>query len=48
MKDLAFHAAGKQRWTLGATMTRSLQSHRFWNLGVMIGHKLLTVRIRVV
>jgi hypothetical protein len=46
-KDTAFHAAGHDRWALAITITRSLRSTRYWNLGVKIGSTLHEVKIRV-
>jgi hypothetical protein len=43
-----FYAAGNRRWTLGVTMDAGMRGHTFWNLGVKIGARLNTVKIRVV
>jgi YVTN family beta-propeller protein len=45
--DHAFHAAGYHRWTLGVTMTPSLRSHTYWNIGVKIGASTQVLKIRV-
>jgi YVTN family beta-propeller protein len=45
--DLAFHAAGHHRWTLGVTMTGSLRSHRYWNVGVKIAATVYALKIQI-
>jgi sugar lactone lactonase YvrE len=45
-RDLAFYAAGHHRWALGVTMTASLHSHRYWNLGIKY-RTMHTIKIRV-
>jgi YVTN family beta-propeller protein len=47
VRDQYFHAAGYHRWALGVTMTKSLRSHRYWDLGVKIGTTMHALRIRV-
>jgi hypothetical protein len=39
-------SAGHHRWEVPVTML-SLQSHRFWNIGVQIGQTLHVVKLRV-
>jgi hypothetical protein len=46
-REVAFHAAGHHRWTLGVTITRSMRSHHYWNLGVKVGHTMHTIKVRV-
>jgi hypothetical protein len=46
-RDKAFRAAGYQRWALGITMTTSLRSHRYWNVGVKIGTTMHVITIRI-
>jgi hypothetical protein len=44
----AGHVGRAQRWALGVTMEYRLRSHRYWNVGVLVGHTLYTIKIRVV
>jgi hypothetical protein len=41
-----FSAAGHDRWTIGVTMV-VLDSHKYWNIGVKIGHTLHVLKLRV-
>jgi hypothetical protein len=46
-RDKAMRSAGRGRWTLGVTMTRSMSHYRYWNLGVKIGRTMHVIKIRV-
>ncbi|MGN6608174.1 MAG: Ig-like domain-containing protein, partial [Jatrophihabitans sp.] len=46
-RDQAFHAAGRNRWTLGVYMQRALRSHPYWYLGVLVGRTMHLVKIRI-
>jgi hypothetical protein len=46
-RDTAFRSGGYHRWVLGVTITNSLLSHRYWNLGIKIGTAMHIVTIRV-
>lgn len=46
-RDAAFHAAGKQRWTLRVTFTRNMRSHPYWNVGAKVGRTMRVVRLHV-
>jgi len=43
----AMRSAGPGLWSLPVTMTQSLSSHLYWNIGVKIGSTLHVIRIRV-
>jgi hypothetical protein len=45
--DHYFHHAGTHRWKIAVTMNRNLRSHRFWNLGIKVGHTVHSIRVRV-
>ncbi len=45
--DHYFHHAGTHRWKIAVTMNHNLRSHRFWNLGVKVGHTVHSIRVRV-
>jgi hypothetical protein len=47
VRDQPFRKAGHHRWALGVTMTHSLRSHKYWNIGVKIGQVMHVLRIRV-
>jgi hypothetical protein len=41
-----FSRAGHDRWTIGVTVV-VLNSHRYWNIGVKIGHTMHVIKLRV-
>jgi hypothetical protein len=41
-----FSRAGHDRWAIGVTMV-VLNSHRYWNIGVKIGHTMHVIKLRV-
>ena len=46
-RDRGMIAAGKNRWVLGITFETALHSHKLWNIGYKIGHKMHVIRVRV-
>ncbi|WP_375480481.1 invasin domain 3-containing protein [uncultured Jatrophihabitans sp.] len=46
--DAAFHSLGHRRWALGDYMQPQLRSHRYWNIGIKVGHTVHVLRLRVI
>jgi hypothetical protein len=46
--DNEFHAAGHNRWSIAVLMQHNLKAHAYWNVGVKIGSKVYSVKIRAV
>ncbi len=46
--DNAFHAAGRNRWAEGVTLTGAMSRYRMWQLGVRIGNALHAIPIHIV
>ena len=42
----SFLKAGTGRWTLAVTMSKSMRSHKYWNVGIKIGSTVQVVKIR--
>ena len=46
--DKAFHSVGRGRWALGVTFSTGMLHHPYWNVGVLVGHRLHVLKVHVV
>jgi len=46
--DNAFHSTGRGRWALGVTFSTGMLHHPYWNVGVLVGHRLHVLKVHVV